>query len=69
MASTSPIKQAAAAIRAIMLERPPRFSRGSLASALATSIGDLLRTRAKATDTALVRGQGVIEVFLTEVRP
>src|SRR5258708_38473705 len=68
-ARTTAISTAAVAIRTTMFERRGAASAGSAGLASATSIGDLLRPRAKATDAPLVRGDGLIEVRIGEIGP
>src|SRR5712691_4391466 len=68
-ARTTAISTAAVAMRTTMFERRGAASGGSAGLASATSIGDLLRPRAKATDAALVRGDGLIEVRIGEIGP
>src|SRR6184192_2277261 len=68
-ASTTAISTAAVPIRTTILERRAALSAAGFAGASATSIGDLLGTRAEATLPPLIGGDSLVEVGLSEIGP
>src|SRR5256884_1756761 len=68
-ASTTAIRTAAVPMRTAMFERRAALSAGSSDGASATSIGNLLRARAKASLPPLVGGDRLVEVGICEIGP